>query len=134
RPTDPLNARMETRVSSGHDEQSGGAVIEGGSGAFAWHVDAYRRRAGNVETPGFAESARRRAEEAEHAFEHGEEPADEIAGYIPNTALIADGGAAGFSLIGNAAYAGFAYSGHDSLYGVPSGAHEHAGADGEGSA
>lgn len=131
RPANAVNARVEARVASGNDEKSGGAVIEGGAGAFAWHVDAYRRRAGNVEIPGFAESAKRRAEETEHAADHGEEPADEIAGYIPNTAITAEGGAVGFSLIGTAAYAGFTYSGHDSLYGVPAGAHEHAEGDTE---
>jgi iron complex outermembrane receptor protein len=124
-PGDPFNVRVEARAGSGNDERSGGAVIEGGAGALAWHVDAYRRTAGNVEIPGFAESARLRAQEAAEAAEHGEEMPDEIAGYIPNTSLSADGGALGFSLIGRSGYIGFAYSGHQTDYGVPSGAHEH---------
>ncbi len=130
RPGEAFNARIEARAASGNDERSGGAVFEGGQGAFAWHVDAYRRTAGDVEIPGFAESARRRAADAAEAAEHGEEPPEEIAGHIPNTALVADGGAAGFSLIGPRGYIGFAYSGHNTRYGVPAGAHEHAPGEG----
>lgn len=126
RPEAPFNARIEARALSVNDEQSGGAVLEGGRGAFAWHVDGYRRTSGNVEIPGFAESAARRAAEREEAAGHGEEPPEEIAGYIPNTAVASDGGAIGFSLIGDGGSVGFAYSGHNTLYGVPAGAHVHA--------
>ena len=125
RPTDPFNARIEARTSSVNDEKSGGAVIEGGTGALAWHVDMYRRIAGNVEIPGFTEREDRRAEEAAEAAKHGETPPDEITGYIPNTSLTTRGGAFGFSLIGQPGYVGFAYSGHETNYGVPSGAHHH---------
>ena len=126
RPAAPFNARVEARVASGNNEESGGAVVEGGSGIFAWHIDAYRRNAGNVAIPGFAESAALRAEEAAEASAEGQSPPDETAGYIPNTAMTADGGALGFSLIGDQGYIGIAYSGHNTLYGVPSGAHGHA--------
>jgi iron complex outermembrane receptor protein len=129
RPDSPFNARIEARASSGNDEQSGGAVLEGSAGTFAWHLDGYRRAAGNVEIPGFAESADRRAAEAAEAFEHGEEPPEEVRGYIPNTSLTADGGAFGFSFIGDPGFIGFSYSGHNTLYGVPAGAHEHHGHD-----
>lgn len=125
RPGAPFNGRIEARASSGNDEQSGGAVFEGGSGAFAWHLDGYRRAAGNVGIPGFAESADRRADGAAEAFEHGEEPPHAVRGYIPNTSLTADGGAFGFSLIGEPGFIGFSSSGHNTLYGVPAGAHEH---------
>lgn len=125
-PDSALNLRSEVRTSSGNDEKSGGAVLEGGSGLIAWHLDAYRRTAGNVEIPGFAESARRRAAEAAEAAEHGEDPPDETGGFIPNTALRSDGGAAGFSLIGPRGYIGFSASGHNAFYGVPTGGHAHA--------
>src|SRR5690606_7693303 len=126
RPGDTFNVRIEARAASGNDERSGGAVFEGGHDAFAWHVDAYRRTAGNVEIPGFAESARRRAEALAEAAEHGEEPPEAIAGHILNTALTADGAAGGFSWIGERGYIGFAYSGHNTRYGIPTGAHFHA--------
>lgn len=126
RPADRVNARIEARAASGNDEESGGAVLEGGVGGFAWHLDGYRRSAGNVEIPGFAESAARRAAESTEAEEHGEDEPEEIFGHIPNTALTAEGGAFGFSLIGAPGYIGFAYSGHNTFYGVPGGAHAHA--------
>ncbi|HEY0947661.1 MAG TPA: TonB-dependent receptor [Opitutaceae bacterium] len=124
-PESPFNSRAELRVNSVNDEHSFGAVAEGGAGRFAWHLDGYRRDAEDVRIPGFAESARLRAEEAEEAAEHGEAPPEEISGRIPNTALNADGGAAGFSFIGERGYIGLSYSGHNTLYGVPAGAHAH---------
>lgn len=125
RPDQPLNLRTEARLSSVNDEESAGVVAEGGANVLAWHVDAYRRQAGDVEIPGFAETARRRATELAHAAEHGEAPPDEIHGHIPNTALTADGGAAGLSFLGERAFLGFAFSGHNTLYGIPAAAHVH---------
>lgn len=122
-PGETLNARVEARASSVSDESSGGAVIEGGAGTFAWHLDGYRRRAGDTQIPGFAESARRRAAEAAEAAERGEAPPTEIVGHIPNTALSADGGAFGFSLFGERGFFGASWSGHNALYGIPAGAH-----------
>ena len=126
RPDEPLHARLETRVSSVDDGKSGGALVEGGEGALAWHVDGYRRTANNVRIPGFAESAQLRAEEDAEADEHGETPHEHPHGFIPNTQLWADGGAASVSFIGSAGYVGLVYSGHNTFYGVPTGAHTHA--------
>jgi iron complex outermembrane receptor protein len=131
RPAEPFNARLEARFASGSDEESGGAVLEGGTGPWAWHVDAYRRNAGNVSIPGFAKTAALRAEEAAEAAEHGEPVPSAAEGYLPNTAHSAEGGAIGFSLIGTPGYIGFAVSEHASLYGVPEGAHAHSEAEGE---
>jgi iron complex outermembrane receptor protein len=125
RPNQPFNARVEARVSSVNDEESAGAVMEGGAGSLAWHLDAYRRNAGDVEIPGFAESGRRRAADLAEAAEHGEEAPTPTFGYIPNTAVAADGGAAGFSFIGERSFAGLAYSGHNAVYGIPAAAHQH---------
>ena len=125
KPAAVFNARIEARAASGNGEESGGAVIEGGTGMFAWHVDGYRRNAGNVEIPGFAESAGLRAAESAEAAQRGEPAPAETAGSIANTALTAAGGALGFSFIGTPGYLGFAYSGHNTLYGVPGDAHQH---------
>ncbi len=125
RPDQRLNLRTEARASSVNDEESGGIVLEGSADALAWHVDAYRRQAGDVEIPGFAETARRRAAAIAEAAEHGHEPPEEIHGRIPNTALSADGAAAGLSFLGDRAFAGFAFSGHNAFYGIPAAAHAH---------
>jgi iron complex outermembrane receptor protein len=131
-PDRPFQARAEVRAGSADDSLTSGMVLDGAAGRIAWHVDAYARDTGDVAIPGFAESARRRAAEAAEAAAHGDEPPAEIAGHIPNTALRNDGGAFGLSLISERGFVGLAYSGHNSRYGVPAGAHAHA--DDEGAA
>jgi iron complex outermembrane receptor protein len=130
-PESALNGRAEVRTSSVNNELAGGLLLEGQSGFVAWHLDGYRRTADDVDIPGFAESAALRAEEAEEAAEHGEEAPDEIKGRIPNTSLVADGGAFGLTLLGSAGYVGFSFNGHNTLYGVPAGAHDHHAHEGE---
>ncbi len=129
-PEAAVNGRFESRLSSVNNERTVGLVLEGGKGSLAWHADAYRRETGDVEIPGFARSAALRAEEEEeHEDEeheegdHGDEP--EIAGRIPNTALTADGAAFGLSWIGQSGYIGVSFNGHNTLYGIPAGAHAH---------
>lgn len=124
-PESALNGRTEVRASSVNNEIAGGLLLEGQSGFMAWHVDGYRRTADDVDIPGFAESADLRAEEAAEAAEHGEEAPEEIKGRIPNTSLVADGGAFGLTLLGSAGYVGFSFNGHNTIYGVPAGAHTH---------
>jgi iron complex outermembrane recepter protein len=124
-PESTINGRTEVRASSVNNELAGGLLAEGQAGFVAWHVDGYRRTADDVDVPGFAESAARRAEEAEEAAEHGEEAPEEIEGTIPNTSLVADGGAFGLTLLGRAGHIGFSFNGHNTVYGVPAGAHEH---------
>jgi iron complex outermembrane recepter protein len=123
-PDSPLLGRIEARGGTADDERSAGLVIEGASGALAWHGDYYIRDTGDVKIPGFAESARRRAMDEGHDEEEDEEPAF---GTIPNTALRNEGGAAGLTWIGKRGFVGLAWSAHDSLYGVPAGGHAHAG-------
>jgi iron complex outermembrane recepter protein len=124
-PDRALEGRASFRVSSVDDGKSGAVLAEGAGGPLAWHVDVYRRTSDNVRIPGFSESAAIRAEETEHAEEEGE-PAPEFAhGRLPNSRQQADGAAAGFSWIGKRGYLGFAASGHNTVYGVPPGAHEH---------
>jgi Outer membrane receptor proteins, mostly Fe transport len=126
RPDQPLHLRTEARASSVNDERSAGLVAEGGTPSVAWHVDAYRRHASDVDIPGFAETARRRAAELAEAAEHGEDPPAEIHGHLPNTALTADGAAAGLSFFGDRGFIGFSFNGHNALYGIPAAAHVHA--------
>ncbi len=127
-PEPGVHGRAEGRLASGNDERSGGLVLEGGAGAWAWHLDVFDRRTGNVAIPGYAESAWLRAqEEAEHDHDeeedHEEEP--EAFGELPNSSVESSGGALGFSWIGERGYLGLATSGFDTLYGVPPGVHSH---------
>lgn len=135
-PDTALQGRVEGRLGDGDDERTAGLVLEGAAGALAWHVDAFRRRTDNVAIPGFAESDYLRALEAEEheedhddhdEDEHDEEHHDEeeAFGHIPNTAVTSTGGAGGLSWIGAQGYVGLSYSGFDSRYGIPPGAHAH---------
>ncbi|MGC4074849.1 MAG: TonB-dependent receptor [Nibricoccus sp.] len=124
-PDRAVEGRGAFRYSSVDEGKSAAVLFEGAARSLAWHVDAYRRTSDDVRIPGYAESASLRAEEIDHAEEHGE-PAPEFAhDYLPNSAQNADGAAAGFSWIGRRGYLGFSVSGHNTLYGVPPGAHEH---------
>ncbi len=136
-PEPGVHGRIEGRTATGNDERSAGLVLEGAAGALAWHIDAFDRRSDDIEIPGFAESAWLRAlEEAEpdHDEEesgeedhedHDEDREEEAFGHVPNSFVDSRGGALGLSWIGERGYLGFAYSGFDTLYGIPPGAHSH---------
>lgn len=125
RPEHPLAGRFELRTQSVNDEQSAGLVLDGAAGPIAWHLDGFRRKTGDLQIPGHAASARLRATETKHDDGDHEETA-EVYGTVPNTALAADGGAFGLSYIGDAGHVGLAWSGYNTFYGVPAGAHSHA--------
>lgn len=125
RPDAALEGRIEARTQSVNDETSAGLVLEGAAGAFAWHLDGFHCDTSDMQIPGYAESARQRA--AEEAYEHEDhEEEAEAYGSVPNTAIASDGGSIGLSWIGESGYVGAAWSGFNTVYGVPSGAHHHA--------
>lgn len=128
-PTEPLRGALEVRGSTAADEFARGGVVDfalkpAADRAIVFHVDAFRRDAKNLRIPGFAESARVRAEETEHALEHGEPVPDFARDRLPNSALESRGGAGGISFVTSAFHFGVSHSGFDSDYGVPG--HEHA--------
>ena len=127
---------------------TGGALrLDGGGGAFSWHVDGFYRDSDEYDIPGFAESARRHAaeehEEDEHhdedehhgededehhdedEDEHHEEEEEEVFGVLPGSDAKARGGAFGFSWVGERGFAGLAASRLDYDYGLPGGTHAH---------
>ncbi|AOS43835.1 putative TonB-dependent receptor precursor [Lacunisphaera limnophila] len=125
-PAGPVTGRLEVRGDTAADERTTAGVLTGAAGQFAWRLDGFRRLTGDIDIPGFAETAALRAEheleEAEHAGEEHEEEAPAF-GTLPNTATETNGAAFGLSYIGGRGHLGFSYSGLDSLYGVPG--HEH---------
>ncbi len=124
-PERALQGRASFRLSSVGEGHSSALLAEGAAGPVAWHADAYRRVSDDVRIPGFAEAAAVRAEEIENAAEEGEAPPDFAKDRLPNSSQESDGGAAGLSWIGKRGHLGFAVSGHNTLYGVPPGAHAH---------
>jgi iron complex outermembrane receptor protein len=127
-PTEPVRGSLEVRRGSAADEWARGAVFDfalkpAADRAVVFHVDAFRRTTENLRLPGFAESARVRAEETAEAREHGE-PAPAFAhGRLPNSALTSSSGALGLSYVSPTFHLGVSASGVDSNYGVPGHAH-----------
>lgn len=117
----PLSGRAELRAGTADGERAAMFRLDGGRGAFAWHVDALDRNTDDINIPGFAYSAGEIAE----ALEDGE-TSDELArGEVPNTGTDTRAASAGASLIGERGFIGASISRHDSNYGIPAGAHAH---------
>lgn len=130
-PPGPLTGRLEIRGDTASDERAGAAVLTGAAGQIAWRADAFRRTSDDLQIPGYAESETVRAgEAAEHGESLAEHDAELVRGRLPNSATETTGAAAGFSFIGATGHVGLAYSGYNTLYGVPG--HEHAGEPGDG--
>lgn len=128
-PTERVRGAAELRGGSAADELARGGVFDlalkpAPDRAVVFHVDAFRRSADNLRIPGFAESARLRAEETAHAAEEGEPAPDFPRDRLPNSSLDTQSGAAGVSFITEAFHFGASYSGFESNYGVPGHAHE----------
>jgi len=129
-PDERVRGGGEVRVGSGAAEFSRGGVLDlallhDTNRALVLHLDGFRRSNGDLRIPGFAESARLRAEEAEEAAEHGEPAPNPARDRLPNSNLETDSGAVGLSLVGRTFHFGASYSGLDTNYGVPGGAHGH---------
>jgi iron complex outermembrane receptor protein len=127
-PKETLRGGVEVRGNTGANEFSRGGVLDlalkpAAERALVFHVDAFRRETRDVRIPGYAESARVRAEEIEEAIEHGEAPPDFARGRLPNSALDNGSGAVGVSFVSPTFHVGASYSGYDSNYGVPGHAH-----------
>lgn len=113
----PLHGKAEVSGATAADERAGAVSLNGGANAFAWHADFLKRKTDDLRIPGFAESAALRAEE--EAEGGGEEGHEEVQGTLENSAVENTSGAAGVSVVGSRGFLGFAFSGLDSLYGVP---------------
>ena len=131
-----LSGKLDLRAGDNGDTRNGSFRLDGGGGNFAWHFDGFARNADSYEIPGFAESARQRAleaeeehEEEEHEEEHEEDhhEEDQPDGMVPGSDLDVLGGAAGFSFVGERGFVGVSIAGLDAEYGIPG--HSHAESD-----
>ena len=145
-PEDNFGARLELRGGDNGDARVGAMRLDGTAGRLVWHVDGFRRDAGDYSIPGYAESARMRAAEHEedhhddeeedhhddgdedeedhhddddHDADHeDEEPAH---GHLAGSDYDVRGGAFGLSFVGDRAHAGISFSRMDGDYGLPGG-------------
>jgi len=117
-PNSPIGGRVEARTQSANREQSGGAVLEGAAGDFAWHIDGFLRDTKDLKIPHYAESQRKRIAD-------GDDPAEADYRRVPNTEIESDGGSVGLSWIRESGYIGVSWSGFNTFYGVPGHSHAH---------
>ncbi|MGY1459237.1 TonB-dependent receptor domain-containing protein [Luteimonas sp. A534] len=122
----PLEGRAELRAGSVNDERTGMLRLDGtsASGRLVFHIDALHRETGDVDIPGYAESAALRGEHGHDDHDHGEDAHDEDAhGYLPNSFVRTDSGALGLSWIGDSGFIGVGQSLFNTRYGVPGHVH-----------
>lgn len=118
-PKSAVAGRFEARGDTAADERAGAGVLTGAAGKFAWRLDGFRRKTDDIKIPDYAETAELLAD---HNAEEEGPPAQ---GVLPNSATETQGAAFGLSYIRTQWHAGVAYSGFDSLYGVPGHEHHH---------
>jgi iron complex outermembrane receptor protein len=125
-PAGPVTGRFEVRGGTVADERATAAVLTGAAGKIAWRIAGFRRSTADVGIPGFAETDSGQAE-------HNEAEDGPLAyGTLPNSATDTSGASFGLSYINGRGHLGFAYSGLNSLYGVPGHAHHAEAAPGAG--
>ena len=89
RATGGVTGSLELRGGSAADERTGSVNLNGGSGNWAWHVDAIARESDDYDVPGFARLEGDEHEEDEHEEDEHEEDEHEEEeapfGTVPNT-------------------------------------------------
>jgi len=128
-PTAPVRGSFEVRRGSAAEAWARGAVFDlalrpDADSALILHLDGFRRSTENIRIPGFAESARVRAEETAEARANREPAPDFARDRLPNSALTNSSGALGLSYVSKTFHLGVSHSGLDSDYGVPGHSHE----------
>lgn len=106
-PTEPIEGfggRADLGYATGNREKAGGVVLEGGTGRYALHVDAFHRDSDDVSVP------------IELACENPKRPG--FARKICNSANQADGGAFGGTLFFDQGWIGASASTYRSTYGT----------------
>lgn len=114
RQADGVTGAVETRFSSVNQESASVFRLDGGAGAFAWHADGLYRDSNDVHIPGDSNQS--------HPQAGGK-------GYIPNTDSRAHAYTLGGSWVGERGFLGLSVNRQQNRYGIPAGAHSHAGHD-----
>ena len=132
-------------------ERTGALQLNGGGGEWAWHIGAVSRNADPYEIPGYARLEEDHEEHDDHDDEddhededdhghedeghddhedHEEHEEENAFGIVPNTDLRTESGRFGFTrFFGDRGLLGVSFSGFSTDYGIPPGAHSHAGHD-----
>ncbi len=130
-----ISGKLDLRAGDNGDGRNKSFHLDGGSGNFAWHFDSTARDAGDYAVPGFSESVRLRALEAEeHDGDHEEEDhheeeedhheeEDEPYGVVPGSGYKVQGSSVGFSFVGERGFVGISTAKLRSEYGIPGHSH-----------
>ncbi|WP_250527752.1 TonB-dependent receptor [Caballeronia sp. GAWG2-1] len=108
-PIKGVSGQADASYGGANDARAGAALVEGGNGQFAFHVDAFDRETSKERVPGFTHSDRQRALDGPDA--------QEPYGSIPNSDGRWHGGAVGTSYTWADGYAGVSYNGYEANYG-----------------
>ena len=103
----PVSGAVEVRGDTAAEERTVVGRLDGGQGAFAWHLDAFTRSTENIDIPGFATA------------DPAERSPDERPDTLANSYSDSDGFAAGASWVGSRGYVGASVSRLESTYGLP---------------
>ena len=98
------SGRADLRLGGAASERASGALLEGGQGPWAWHVDAFDRLTSNLRVPWFLPAAQVQSADPTRQ--------------VRNSASQSQGGAVGASWVGANAYAGMALDTYRNDYGV----------------
>ncbi|MCB1672458.1 MAG: TonB-dependent receptor [Gammaproteobacteria bacterium] len=119
---DGLDVLAETRYDTVNDERTAALRLDGGSGRFAWHLDALDRDSNDAEIAGFALNPDLVDLDDPEAVEE----LLESRGRLANSNAASDSQTIGGSwILDNNGWIGIAYNQMDNEYGLPRGAHAH---------
>ncbi len=107
---EPIRGTIEGRGNTVDDGGAGVALIEGGHGPWAYHLDGFARKSEDLTIPGFACSAQVRGTP--------QCPNSDAKGTLPNSAIETQGGSGGLSYVGDRGYFGLAPSVYNTTYGT----------------
>lgn len=126
-PAEPVGAalkgRAEVRYGDNDNGKTGALRLDGdiaGTG-LSWHLDGFRRDAGDYAIPGYAFHAHL----IEEDLAEGGSLDEFVKGTVLNSALETQGAGAGLSWFGDRGWLGASLSRYESDYGIPPGAHAH---------
>ncbi|WP_288830876.1 TonB-dependent receptor [uncultured Paraburkholderia sp.] len=108
-PIKGIDGAVDASYGGANSARAGAAMVEGGNGHFAFHVDAFDRETSKERIPGFAHSERQRALDGPDA--------DEAYGSLPNSDGRWHGGGVGGAYTWADGYAGLSYNGYEANYG-----------------
>ncbi len=106
-PIDGIGGAVEVRGDTAAEERAVVGRLDGGSGAFAWHLDGFDRQTENLRIAEFATA------------DPAERPADERKGELANSYGNSKGGSVGLSWVGESGYLGASVSQLNQTYGLP---------------